>query len=1704
MPYTPEELAFIEGTIDSPFSSIESEPPEENGGIVRTGKQILNIVPKSLNVMGRKWGEAAQFFHPDMDLSDMKESASSFVPTFDTGARQGMWDVVMEDVLPEVPAMAAEFLIPYGAVRGTLRAIGGASKLSSVLAEGFGQSAGAVSGLHTASDNLGKALSNPVVPQQLKDLLSNTATAGDNAALGFAGGVAQEALPRWQRLGPLAAISAAYYAKTGDVLGAGLNMLNILPGAFKRIDSTTTPRLNPSKFDNLLNESQSMSRFESPQNPGEFNFMGEVPVSSPRSFDATGDLFNQSPMQFDRSPFQPELRLEPNLSSSELRLNHFDDPLQSPLPIQEFSNSGLSLRGGQYVDQPLSPLVDLQSQGRGPSAPYQFLEETPIRPIDTTGDLFAPKIPEQPITPHPEFEFNGAPKVPAESLFSSIEAQIHAQHASAPAWTKPGEGLPGGFTQPAFKYGSTFKTPEQVAIAHKQADMLSQQGMKLLDEDIGNFDKAQELISKGQYLKEAAEYAEGLPSKVELFRKNHDPNYKPSVPGEAYNKAFPAKVDAIPQVEIDLTPALWDKVDNEILAQGSRGVTKHADIKDTAIDRVAWKRDDFDPFDDIVHGFIDEGGKQLSRVEAGAKAIEGNLLNVSGLAKAELAKKTGKPFSLDSQDLKIAEPKGDLVAAKNLQDRADNLRQDALMAMDEGKPESAASLNRIADSLEQKAIAAATGMKRGGSQAGSISPETAAIIGAGGLAALVAYKESEGDIGTTLAAGVLAAGLGIAGVKGIKALKTSTGPKASPATASKPIPDASIKEKLKNFARDTTQTPGGFAVMGRGGIWANAVRMAEGMAGLHMSHLFRDKKILAEGFISDQLEVLQHAIDSVKNIKPSAAFSDASARFLRGQLADKVTVENIIRNGGGHTGKAWDSLPASQKRAYPEKWIVMDDPKNTNTKGPGVTVYHVTNSIKKTLVDAQRKALTTHVTGAADQEFMRLAITSRDTIDNLMGVVHLAVPPGERLNKILGTMGQYTSRSHELLTNPKYYPTDVEIGMAMDRLSTLREQNFLDAIPINSGSGATIVHKGKTYSVSPQMADEFNNLYTPEELRSVVGQYIKEIKTAAAGQKVGLLSKDTEQLGSSIFTGRKELDEVTQALLGTHQTTAQMVQQTVNRLVPSARAAHFMKDLIQLTDEATGLKMSFKSSLDYNKAINSLKDTIAKTTDPRVLKDLETRLQELSSYIPVSGHQPKMGLFQGAYVSRSAYDQLAGFDNPFGLLDNSIGRGLASFNQVIKETHLVANPIVHVRNMLQIPFFLSMGNAAASPAAWKSAYDAMRNPLSSIGRRLTQNGVFIGNVVQGEFKHSLQELLDGSADKTIWNTLKKGREAAHTLYAMPDNFVRAAVYLAAEQKAAKKFKVSVDVADPRVTQEARMFMSRRTMDYANVPQWVKTGRQIPMVSMFLSYTHEIMRISGNLAADAMKGDLAAGATLAGIASLPFLLQSQAENDLSPEDLAQWNSLKKTAQDYSRPRFKLPLSRNKNGTFNYMDITPLFPMNDFQMMARSAAKGDFESVAAINPFVGLEKTPLLSIISEQITGKERHTAKEFRDGWDRILSIAQEIAPPHTPGIGNEWNKSMPEELGGKLGQTNLKTGRTNTIKGSLLRHLSGVDYTQVSPSIATANAIKAAQHQIANEKQYLRDVMLTSEISDEAKKRAQKRYIEAVYNITSQLESRLP
>lgn len=1746
MPFSEEELWRLYGRPTPVISSsVEPESQTEEPEEIRLKrlKQFGNIIPKAIGSIGAGIANLGEMIGGEEGAKSYAEDVRSAVPSFDVGENKGWVDIGLNNFAPEIAA----WMVPYLGASKIGRGITAAGELGRGGLIGTEAVATGLANLVTGSAHGVQEGNNPVA----------------SGILGTVSGGLQAALPRLPRAAALAGVGALYGGITGNWFEAGATAIGtMLPGAVK----VTTPHLGGDTLEAVRRSlTQEAPAYASHPNIDDVDTSSLNLVSSktPPPMPREGLSFVDSGPDVSHLRLADELRLslqgptvefspsnlrlaeevaQPNLApirDTELKLSMEDGPLQPAIDTLTLSRSGMTLdlptrfEGPQFT-QSENPLIALQGESVAPKfnplawdAPTpkaepladQFRLGLDWNPKQTETLLLGNKAPDVPVAPISKIEAPTLPK-PEVKASSSVEVPLSkAETLKGSFNARKGEALQKAKMEAAHKEGKPYVRKKENFDTEGTYEVTLPNGVKkdvFRDPESGSWFNASDKPKDIHGPSPSFEHI-GLNKKeaIERLHTKYGKTVKPVIRtavGDVFQHPPRQEGSHI------TSTALRDNETGEIIV-GSRWNDKHNNIKKQDPTLLLTTRfDDANAPTEVTHGFVDDMGMFRTRKEA-----------------LEIAKRSGQTTKqkgdLHSQDLLEATGKkapknaNEHIAAENLEDaklteevvqmekKVAQLQEDVKFALEEGDTATAESLGRVIKGMRQKY----------GRDAGMVINPALQALAAGGVGGLVTYQQTKGDVGASLAVAMIVAGLGTAGVKAIEHLRATRGAEAK--IPGVKVPDETLAEGLKQFAKETAKTRAGMAVGGRGGIVATALLTGESFFGINKLRAFKDALVKGDGFIADVLNQQVNILNDVAKIKPTAGFATASGQYLRGQLANPVEVQNLLNSGGiiAGDGGAWSSLSKAEKAKYPERWLQLDDSKNTNTKGDGVTVWHVTNGVKAKLVKQEHDALMRLATTPEDKAFAKYAVESRKNFDTLMGVIHAGAGPKE-FARIAGTMGQYVTRSHALLSDPKYYPEAKTIDMAMTKLALQKSANFITNNQAAIGTPGAVKRTwgGADFYLEPSKADAFDNLYTPESLRSIVTQRIKEIKEIGAQAKAGLFKHDEAQFTNTLFSGRKELDEMTRVLLGEHTAPQEMIRDTMNKLIPAARSAHIMLDLTRAVDPSTNLPGRFTSEIEYNKAVNRAKDLLKRTTDPRTQREIQNQINELAGYLPIGSDTPRMGLFQGSFVSRGVHGQLDEMMNPLGVFEDVLGTGLRSFNNLFKETHLVANPMTQVRNVVQIPAMLVIGRAAHDFNAMKTAFNIIYkgDNTSEVARWAIRNGATSGNAVHGELNFGLKELLDGSADNTLgrlmsrhtteksgFKAIAKGevRAGLHLLYAKPDDFVRTATFLAAARRQAKKLGVAEDRMhlDDRVTDFARDFMQRRSMDYANVPQWVKAGRQIPLLSPFLTYSHEIARITGNMAIDASKGDMVSGAGLAALTALPFLAQGMAEDALSSVDRAAWEKGQSAAMDYSRPRFKMPMSRNSDGSFNYYDLTPIMPFGDFLMMGRAAVDGDLSSVAAVNPIAGLNNSPLLNMAASQVTGEDIRTHREFRDGWDRTKSILRDITPPITPGIGYEWEKIAPEWAGGRLGVTNLKNGRTNTIKGALMRNILGVDESQVNPDIAVSNLIKSAQHDIANERQYLNDVMKSKGLSEDARQRAARRYEESVHYISTQLQQRL-
>lgn len=1683
MPYSDAELERLYGDL-APTNPVDTATPEAEVPDpllqdipYKRIKQIANIIPKAI---GSTAASVNAILSPD-DPALIKQS-EDFLPTFNVGENKGITDVALNQVAPAIAA----WTIPYlGATKlGRIAGLANDTRLGAGLLEALGQ------GSANAFTSVAQPDSNPA----------------ESGALGAASGFFQATLPRWQRALPLAAVSAAHVVAGGSLFEAGANLVgNLLPGAH----SVTVPQLNAKPLqeiaDSLLPHSPSIdySDFAPSQTEGTFNFMNKVPENAPLG---TNDIAGNVPppifqhttldqlngLQLARDPVQMDLSLNTSESPSDLQLNHsFPTEIEAP-PTIPTNDASLRLEGQSMQQPDLHPLLTLQGETLDPTANFKLIN-----------GLEDAKIPTQ---DHPELGDwrNNEVNRPRPLLLEDTKPQVElpkAEVPSSPVEPPPTPPKPKGKIESPPEPEPTVKeTPHDKALS------------KLDNIELDPEAKKSQVISHAKKLVKDGTIKQADLEEIQRISKDRDMGVD-DVASELRSSIEASRPKETPKVEAPqvMTPT-GDFMDVQPKMQGPHVISTVLDEGDGQyLAGANWKDLHMEGGNSIFSQNIETAsgvGKSafLIKDETGAIRVTQDRMEAAKIAEmaGQRSNDTVGNGALQSQHLVeptpgapktpiatvAAEKATDakvLASAKKNIELVDKLQRDLQFAKEEGDDLAVRGISKALQKLRaQQGFATEAGLK------------TSLILTAGGVAGLVEYQRSKGDIGDSIAAGLVVAGLALAGAKAFTELKGKVGPEAK--VNIKAAAESIAKGNIKQFAIATSHTPAGLAVGGRAGVWAQSNNLIEGLLGLNQTEALKSAKVFADGFLAARAEELTRALEAVKGYKPTAAFQQAENLFIRGQLADKVKIQDILNSGNSVTGETYAKMSRANKANFPEKWMVLDDPHNTNTKGDGIEVWYVSNTTKQKLVQAQVDALDSFAANPTDKAYSVFPKAFREITDNVMRVYHDALPEGSNKNRLAGTTGQYIARSHEVITNPNAYPTEVEIQNAMDRLGILHEKDFLSSVdatqaptPINN---TAINWGGNTYYVKASDALDFKYLHSPESLHGEVRDYIKEIKNRAALKNLGAIDPDSEQFSNSLFTGRKELDVVTQALLGTHEAPYALMRSTLNKVLPAGQSAIFIKEASQAIDNLTGLKSSLNST-EYNRAIEEARIAMSKGDVAA-----KNKYNELLSYTK-SGENDKFGLTSDMFISRGLKEKLQGFDGtPFTFLDNAIGRGLHNFNSFFKTTHLALSPATIARQIVQAPLMMAMGGVRDIESII-NGFGAYMDRSTPLGKWMNESGVFSASAKHGDFNDSLSDVLSGQTDKNLWAQIKRGVAKAHTLFAAPDDIVRASVFLNEAKRAAAELKVPLDSFDPRVTARAQAFMLRRAMDFSNLPKYVKIGREVPFVNIFLAYTHEILRVSKNMAIDAGKGDLQAGATLAGMTTLPFLLQKEAESNLSPKDLADWQKASNLAPAYSRPRFKIPLGRNANGSFNYLDITSVLPFSDYQMMARSILHGDAESFANVNPLVGLDKAPFFNVMAPQIAGKDLHTDRDFRGIEDRTKNFVKQLLPGWTPGIGGEYEKSVPEALGGDLGVTNLKNGRTNTSIGTFLRNVLGIDFTQIDANIVTRNFVRSAQHDIANERQYMMDVMKQDGISVDAKKRASEKFTEAVQQITSQLQARL-
>lgn len=743
---------------------------------------------------------------------------------------------------------------------------------------------------------------------------------------------------------------------------------------------------------------------------------------------------------------------------------------------------------------------------------------------------------------------------------------------------------------------------------------------------------------------------------------------------------------------------------------------------------------------------------------------------------------------------------------------------------------------------------------------------------------------------------------------------------------------------------------------------------------------------------------------------------------------------------------------------------------------------------------------------ASHPEWAGHAVVSKNTFAQLERVIAGSIPPGATQRAIIKNLGQYMTDAFRIFTDKSYRASATMVQNMVNELKTW------DIFP---GYGDLALGK----VVDQYLGDIYKNRALYEGGRSTEGQTLDNIlmkkKRLSLKLKTDLLLHTgartvdeivlnnmplTPELRLKLQAAIRNGEYVTPAFrqaLGQFETPLERIAATGLKLINGARTAK----LLSFVDGSTmknGVKLAI-DPVDLDSTVASWKAKIVPGMDPKKVKEINKVIYELShrQQLPKDAG---LGILSGKLVPAQVADHLPGMvDGLFGDQTGAVMTGIQEAHRFMKVGATALNPISHIRQIISTPILALLSDTGLGDL--KNAVPVVRG-LNKLERdRQFRLGILGADFSTAEFGKGAHEMLTGILNRNIMERFLRapGVKNMIELYHYPDAVLRSATFMAAEKRFLAKGMTAAEAETAAIRHT-----NRYTMNYENIAHGVKDLRKMPFVNLFLSYQFEISRIIKNLAVDAVKDrNIGAIAKLSLLATVPEILQKMSESSLSDKDQKDWAASKNMSPAYSRPRFKFVTGRDKDGKFHFIDFSPLVPTDDLARTLRSTMSGDWKGVLANNPLFGTDKTPVLNVASEIVTGKDNRTGRDINTPGRALDAARQEFAPSMFGGY--EFDQIMralqPNEAGG-IGITRIPSGSKTTLGQEAFVFGTGLRSSTVNPAWQQHSTFAAAQEQMRQERLYLNDT-LRSDVTKEVKQRAIQRYQQAAQMIAADARSKM-
>lgn len=525
-----------------------------------------------------------------------------------------------------------------------------------------------------------------------------------------------------------------------------------------------------------------------------------------------------------------------------------------------------------------------------------------------------------------------------------------------------------------------------------------------------------------------------------------------------------------------------------------------------------------------------------------------------------------------------------------------------------------------------------------------------------------------------------------------------------------------------------------------------------------------------------------------------------------------------------------------------------------------------------------------------------------------------------------------------------------------------------------------------------------------------------------------------QRISQSLFTPRKLLRPSIQKLLGKIENPLQRQILTVHKLAKGAATAKAVTEVQKpdaVDDRGNRLGMLQSEREAAMQAAQAAGDT-------ERLNFLRSNYEEVPDGMRGLGSLAEGQPRDKVMVQRQVADALnIGQGHQVITMDKSI---LAMLNSIPKAAHTIWNLSTHVHNMIQAPMMGMIAGVDPISLVTQNRRVAV-NPRRMQWAR--DDGIVNAHMGANEFGHG-GEVFEHVLNPTFWQqtkgVAKKVQDFSKKIYGLPDQWVRMAKYNQ-EIDAAIKDGLTERAARARATE----LTNRYTQNYSNVAPAVKLLRNVPLVNSFISYTAEMVRVLKNRAEDFLtdpmakkfgpsasqkwKGAAAIVATLGVGSAIAALIQG---SKLSDEDKEKLSKLLPILPPYMRGKTQ-PVYSMKEGQVSSYNLNPLLPAEDLVTTAKNILNGDWEAFWKNNPVAGSDRSPVLNILAEQISGKDAMG----RPTCGLLRNVAQNALPGWVPGnyAAEKLVQGFSRNDKGELGVTN-EQGRHET-PGTAIASLFG-------------------------------------------------------------------